>query len=79
MVDATMLAKVLPINTTLNNLSGRASIWLTRIACLFCFFTRYRNLYRFIDIMPISEPEKKADNIIKKINRISSVERGYST
>lgn len=52
---------------------------LTRMACLSLLFTRCRNLYLLIDIMPISEPEKKADRQIRKNNKTNKVERGSCT
>jgi hypothetical protein len=74
-VEEIIFAKVFPIKTTLRRRSGRANILFTRIACLLFFLTRYFNLYLLIDIIPISDPEKNPDKIIKKNKIINNVDK----
>ena len=70
-IDAARLfAKRLPIKIRLKSLSGLFISFSARFACLLPLFARWRNLYLFTDINPVSEPEKKAEINIKIIKLI---------
>lgn len=66
MDEARILTKLLPINMTPISRSGRRSNASILLACLLPLCAKYLNRYRFNDIIPVSELEKKPERKIRK-------------
>ena len=64
--EARIFTKLFPIRIIPNNLSGLFNSFSILIAALFFSFAKYFKRYLLIDIMLVSEPEKKADKISKR-------------
>ena len=75
---ARVCVKLLPISITPKSLSVLSSSFETRFADLLFSFTRCFRRYRFIAIIPVSEPEKKADIITRKAINAKRIQRGIS-